>query len=118
MTNNKKYTQPNSDSVDWREKGIVNPIKDQANCGSCWAFSVIQAQESQWALVNHELLDLSEQNLVDCVTSCYGCLGGDEYLAFDYVINNQEGLWSLQKDYPYTGTDGTCKFSQKKVSLK
>ncbi|KAK8899396.1 hypothetical protein M9Y10_001712 [Tritrichomonas musculus] len=115
---NKKFVKPNSDSVDWRESGIVNPIKDQASCGSCWAFSVIQAQESQWALVNKELLDLSEQNLVDCVTSCYGCGGGDEYVSYDYVISNQQGLWNLQKDYPYTAVGGTCKFSLEKGVAK
>lgn len=110
----KKFTKPNSDSCDWRTKGIVNPIKDQASCGSCWAFSTVQAQESQWALIKGELLDLSEQNLVDCVTACYGCSGGDEYVSYDYVIQYQGGLWMLQSDYPYKGIDGTCKFNKEK----
>jgi len=101
-------------SVDWRDKGIVNPIKDQAQCGSCWAFSVVQAQESQWALKKNKLYSLSEQNIVDCVTSCYGCNGGDEYLAYDYVIANQGGLWMTEEDYPYTAKDGKCKFDKSK----
>ena len=101
-------------SVDWRDEGIVNAIKDQGSCGSCWAFSVIQAQESQWALKKGELKSLSEQNLVDCVTTCYGCNGGDEYLAYDYVIANQNGYFMLESDYPYTGYDGTCQFSSSK----
>ena len=101
-------------SVDWREQGIVNGVKDQAQCGSCWAFSVVQAQESQWALKKGNLPSLSEQNLVDCVTSCYGCNGGDEYLAYDYVIDYQNGLWMTETDYPYTGYDGSCKFNSAK----
>jgi cathepsin L len=102
------------DAFDWRDKGIVNPIKDQAQCGSCWTFSVIQAQESQYALKKGKLYSLSEQNLVDCVDTCYGCDGGDEYLAYDYVIANQGGLFMTEDDYPYTAVDGTCKFDKTK----
>ena len=110
----KKATIKAPTSCDWRDKGIVNGVKDQASCGSCWAFSVVQAQESQWALKKGNLPSLSEQNLVDCVTTCYGCNGGDEYLAYDYVINHQNGLWMTEDDYPYTGYDGSCKFSSSK----
>ncbi|EAY01875.1 Clan CA, family C1, cathepsin L-like cysteine peptidase [Trichomonas vaginalis G3] len=102
------------DAVDWRNAKIVNPIKDQAQCGSCWAFSVVQAQESQWALKKGQLLSLAEQNMVDCVDTCYGCDGGDEYLAYDYVIKHQKGLWMLETDYPYTARDGSCKFKAAK----
>ena len=102
------------ESFDWREKGIVNKPKDQGQCGSCWAFSVIQAHESKWALEKGELPILSEQNLVDCVTSCYGCNGGDEYISYDYVIKNQGGLFMKESDYPYTARDGKCKFDSKK----
>jgi len=102
------------ESVDWRDSGIVNPVKNQAQCGSCWAFSVIQAQESKWAKEKGQLISLSEQNLVDCVTSCYGCNGGDEYISFDYVIKHQGGLFMKEEDYPYTGRDGKCKFDKTK----
>jgi cathepsin L len=101
-------------SFDWREKGVVNEVKDQAQCGSCWAFSVVQAQESQWAIKKNKLYSLSEQNLVDCVTYCYGCNGGDEYIAYDYVIKYQDGLWMTEDDYPYTAQDGSCKFDKSK----
>jgi cathepsin L len=96
---------------DWRDKGIVNAIKDQQDCGSCWAFSVVQAQESQWALHNQELYSLSEQNLVDCVTTCLGCDGGDEGPAYRYEIDFQSGLWNLESDYPYEGKKDTCRFA-------
>jgi cathepsin L len=102
------------DSWDWRDKKIVNEVKNQASCGSCWAFSVIQAQESQWALKKNELKRLSEQNLVDCVTTCSGCNGGLEDKAYDYVIKYQSGLFMLEDDYPYTARDESCKFDKTK----
>ncbi|OHT08997.1 Clan CA, family C1, cathepsin L-like cysteine peptidase [Tritrichomonas foetus] len=114
----KTNAKPNKDSVDWRDSGIVNPIKDQGGCGSCWAFSVIQAMESQWAFVNKELPDLSEQNLVDCVVTCYGCGGGDEYLSYDYVLQFQNGLWMKQADYPYVGYDQSCRYDSAKGVCK
>jgi len=98
------------DSIDWREKNVVNEIKDQGQCGSCWTFSTIQAQESQWAIKHNKLYSLSEQNLVDCVISCYGCNGGLMEPAYDYVIQYQQGKFMTEEDYPYTAKDGNCKF--------
>jgi cathepsin L len=100
--------------VDWREKGIVNPVFNQGSCGSCWAFSVVFAQESAWKLHHGDLPILAEQNLVDCVTTCSGCNGGMEDLAYKYIIEKQGGLWMYEKDYPYTARDGTCKFDKTK----
>ena len=116
--NGKKATKQDVDAWDWREKGIVNPVKDQGQCGSCWTFSVVQAMESKYAQVKGELLSLSEQNLVDCVTTCYGCNGGDEYIAYDYILQHQDGYWMLETDYPYKGVDGTCKFDKTKGVAK
>ena len=101
-----------ADSLDWREKGAVNGIKDQAQCGSCWAFSTIQAAESAYFIANGKLESYSEQNLVDCVTSCYGCSGGLMDSAYDYIINQQGGKMNYEADYVYTAVDGTCKFAQ------
>jgi C1A family cysteine protease len=73
---NKRDTLP--DRIDWRTKGIVRPIQDQGSCGSCWAFSTIDVLESHYALANNgTLIDLSEQNLVDCVYKRDGCDGGE-----------------------------------------
>ena len=58
----------NDDSVDWRSKNAVNPIKDQANCGSCWAFSGICAIEGAHAIKTGELVSMSEQQVMDCIT--------------------------------------------------
>ena len=111
----KKSTVKAADSCDWRTKNVVNPIKDQAQCGSCWAFSAITALESQWAIQGNELLSLSEQNLVDCVSYCYGCNGGWPSSAYEYVKLQQGGQFNLESDYAYTGVDGSCKFSQYKA---
>jgi cathepsin L len=102
------------DSIDYRDKGVVNVIKDQGQCGSCWAFGTIQAAESNYALKFTTLYSCSEQNLVDCVTTCDGCGGGLESLAYDYIIQKQAGLLNLESDYPYTGRDGSCKYNAAK----
>lgn len=102
------------DSVDWREKNVVNAIKDQGQCGSCWAFSTCCTCESQYALSTGQLLSYSEQNLVDCVTLSYGCSGGNPRFAIEYVAWIQFGKFNSEEDYPYTATDGTCSFDSSK----
>jgi C1A family cysteine protease len=66
------------DSKDWRETaGTVNPVKNQQQCGSCWAFSTVGSTESRYAIATGTLLSLSEQQLVDCDTrQDQGCNGG------------------------------------------
>jgi len=65
-----------ADSVDWRTKGAVNPVKNQAQCGSCWAFSATAAIEGHQFIRTGKLLSLAEQEFVDCDTASYGCNGG------------------------------------------
>jgi cathepsin L len=86
-------------SIDWRRKGVVNPIKDQDKCGSCWAFTSVSAIESHVAINYGILLNLSEQNLVDCATGKDGCDGASVFDAFDYIKSN--GGIDTQDSYPY-----------------
>jgi hypothetical protein len=74
--------------------------------GSCWSFSTTGAIEGINAIVTSDLISLSEQELVDCDTTNYGCEGGYMDYAFEWVINN--GGIDTEANYPYTGVDGTC----------
>ncbi|KAK3431053.1 hypothetical protein EUGRSUZ_E02906 [Eucalyptus grandis] len=94
------------DNIDWVKKGVVNAIKDQGNCGSCWAFSVVAAVEGIVGITNGTPPVLSEQQLIDCDTTNYGCSGGYPDNAFKYIVQNQ-GIAS-EDSYPYEGVDGTC----------
>jgi cathepsin L len=103
--------------VNWQDKGKVQKVKNQGQCGSCWAFSAIGALESARAIsAGGQLLDLSEQQLVDCAGSegNQGCSGGLMNQAFDYLI--KFGGSEAQKDYPYTARDGQCKADKSKVA--
>jgi C1A family cysteine protease len=97
-------------SIDWRQKGAVTSVKDQGQCGSCWTFSSTGAVEGAWAISTGKLVDLAEQELVDCATGISygsrGCSGGQMEGAFKYII--EHGQCALSS-YPYTAKDGSCQ---------
>jgi len=99
-------------SVDWTTKGVVTPIKNQGQCGSCWAFSATGAIECDYAIKTGTLNSLSEQQLVDCAGRTYGCAGcngGQMTGAMQYAA--KDGGLCSESEYKYTARDGTCKSS-------
>jgi len=108
----KGYKQ--ADALDWVAKGAVTPVKNQAQCGSCWAFSTTGSMEGSYQLLTGTLTSFSEQDLVSCDNAAHGgedqgCNGGLMDNAFEWIETN--GLCT-ESSYPYTsgsGSSGTCK---------
>lgn len=125
--NGKRPTKPESDdieptlntssvsSVDWRGKGVLTPVKDQAQCGSCWAFSATEQIETDWKMAGNDLVSLSVQQIVSCDKKDDGCNGGNTETAYKYTV--KAGGLETEKDYPYKsgrGKTGKCKVKKSK----
>jgi len=94
-------------SVDWRSKGAVTAVKDQGQCGSCWTFSTTGVTESANFLSGDgKLTSLSEQVLVSCDDTCYGCSGGLPSYALDWLLQEHDGAFVTEDAYPYTSYYG------------
>lgn len=92
--------------IDWTTQDAVTPVKNQGQCGSCWAFSTTGSLEGSFFLSNSTLASFSEQYLVDCAKNGnYGCDGGEMTNALSYV--QKKGI-PYEKAYPYTAKDGKC----------
>eukprot|EP01135_Chromosphaera_perkinsii_P004762 Nk52_evm34s295 gene=Nk52_evmTU34s295 len=96
--------------VDWRDKNVVIPPKNQGKCGSCWTFAAIAALESHHALRSNELIELSEQQILDCASNKYygnmGCGGGTLDAAYAYV--KDAGGVVTEQSYPYKMVQKEC----------
>jgi len=109
--------------IDWRDKGAVTAVKDQGQCGSCWAFSATEQIESADFMAGRPLQVLSPQQIVSCDKGGSwgdsGCDGGFTEGAFEYVAG-VAGI-ETEANYPYksgtTGTDGQCKYDASKVAV-
>jgi len=101
-------------SVDWTTKGAVTGVKNQGQCGSCWAFSTTGSLEGAWEIAGNGLTSLSEQQFVDCDKVDSGCNGGLMDNAFKFAEKNAV---CTEGSYPYKGTGGTCKASSCTVGI-
>lgn len=105
------------EQLDWVGRGAVSRVKDQAACGSCWAFGTAAVLESSYFLTFNEHTEVSQQQLVDC-SQAYnntGCNGGEVIYAMNYIADH--GICTLE-DYPYIGKDSDCKSDKCKPVLK
>ncbi|KAH7465488.1 hypothetical protein PRIC1_012532 [Phytophthora ramorum] len=106
------------DIWDWREHDTVTPVKNQGQCGSCWAFSAVAAMECAYALSTGTLESFSEQELVDCtldgIDSCNH--GGEMSEGYEEIIKRHGGKIDREKDYEYTAeSKGVCNAKDEKA---
>ena len=96
----------------------MTPVKDQGQCGSCWAFSTTGSLEGAHFIATGKLVSLSEQQFVDCAKFSkggLGCNGGNMYNAMEYAIEN---TIEQEADYPYTAVNGNCQYASSKGVVK
>jgi len=111
----------NTTKLDWTEHvpSVVTPVKEQGQCGSCWAFSAIGAIEGAWALAGNPLVNLSESELIDCTHTSLGCGGGWPNWAMDDILRAPfSGRVEIEQNYPYTVPSQDCTFHNTTIGAK
>nr|WUR10827.1 viral cathepsin [Calliteara abietis nucleopolyhedrovirus] len=101
---------------DWRHQNKVTSVKNQGACGACWAFATLASIESQLAIRDNSLIDLSEQQLIDCDVVDMGCDGGLLHTAFEQIM--QQGGVKHEHEYPYVAVNTACKLTDSNFAAK
>ncbi|MCO5233414.1 MAG: C1 family peptidase [Chitinophagales bacterium] len=116
----KSHADITASKFDLRTIEGLTPVKDQGKCGSCWAFSSLATIESNYALVNSKLLDLSEQSLVHCVQPALGdCKnGGHPYIVYSWLLTNKDAFLENETENPYADLSTSCNFPIVKTDIK
>ncbi|XP_053975133.1 cathepsin O-like [Hylaeus volcanicus] len=97
---------------DWREKGVVTPVREQGSCGACWAFSTVQVAESMLAIKNGTLRTLSVQEMIDCARNGnFGCEGGDICSLLSWLLVSKVEIFQ-ESSYPLTRQTSMCKLNK------
>lgn len=109
--------EPLLGDVDWASQGAVTGVKDQGQCGGCWAFSATGALEGANFVSNHKLVPLSEQQFLDCDTTDAGCNGGLEYDGWNFFKSKNAGICT-ETSYPFKGRDTSCASSGCTLGLR
>ncbi|XP_063776561.1 cathepsin O isoform X2 [Pseudophryne corroboree] len=94
---------------DWRDKNLVTQVKNQMDCGACWAFSIVGSVESVYAINGHPLEDLSVQQVIDCSYLDRGCNGGSTSSALKWLYQSQTKL-VRSSEYSYKAKTGLCHY--------
>ncbi|XP_068679493.1 counting factor associated protein D-like [Montipora foliosa] len=110
-------TIPPPNSLDWREYGAVTPSKAQGLCGSCWTFSSTGPIEGAYAIQTGKLVDISEQQLMDCSWGFgnSGCRGGFSWKALVWArkhgvaSSHSYGRYLAQEGYCHCAEDDDCE---------
>ncbi|EAY18925.1 Clan CA, family C1, cathepsin L-like cysteine peptidase [Trichomonas vaginalis G3] len=107
------------DTWDWRDRVAFNPVRDQMECASGFAFASCACQEVTWNIYYNKLYLLSPQNMLDCAYNEEGCDGGEADRAVGYIVTDQDGKFGLESDYPYKSESmGYCEFDPSKGVTK
>merc|ERR1712166_696132 len=107
-------------SIDWRTQGAVTPVKDQGQCGTCWAFSTTGCLEGDWKIKGNTLTSFSESQLLDCdykLLKNKACNGGLPTWAYSYYTNGTGTAQGMtEADYPYVAKRETCAYDNAKAT--
>jgi C1A family cysteine protease len=113
-----QFPSTSSSAFSWRDR--MTPVKDQGDCGSCWAFAttgVLEANEILFA--GQGVLDLAEQQLVNCTPNPYGsdnCDGNSASSVWKYLSKGDSD--ALESAVPYQGKVLSCNSGAANGSFK